>query len=121
VGSRLARLAANKVYGKQIPCLSPMFERISKEGRCLRISFRHAEGGLTTKEGAPVRGFVIAGSDRRFVWAEATIEGAQVIVSSPEIQEPVAVRYAWANHPISSLFNKDGLPLAPFRTDDWNP
>jgi sialate O-acetylesterase len=119
VGNRLARLAANKVYGKDIPCFSPMFQSVSRQGNGLRLSFSHAEGGLTTKEDRTVQGFAIAGADKEFVWADAKIEGEQIFVSSPEVEEPVAVRYAWANHPPSSVFNKAGLPLAPFRTDEW--
>jgi sialate O-acetylesterase len=139
VGNRLARLAAHMVYGKQVACFAPMFKGIAHEGDALRLSFSpadggqttiagadqlrlsfsHADGGLTTKDGAPIQGFAIAGQDRKFVWAEARIVGEQVVVSSPAVKEPVAVRYAWANHPVISLFNKQGLPLAPFRTDDW--
>jgi sialate O-acetylesterase len=65
-------------------------------------------------------GFTIAGSDRRFVPAEARIDGNSVVVSSPEVKDPVAVRYAWAGDPVSNLINKEGLPASPFRSDDWN-
>lgn len=119
VGNRLARLAASQVYGLPIPCLAPMFAGMERKGDAVRLKFSQAEGGLVTREGGAVAGFAIAGQDRKFVWAEARIEGEQVVVSSPAVKEPVAVRYAWANHPVISLFNKQGLPLAPFRTDDW--
>ena len=66
-----------------------------------------------------LQGFAIAGADHKFHWAEARIEGGAVIVSSREVPDPVAVRYAWANSPQCNLFNKDGLPASPFRTDDW--
>lgn len=119
VGNRLARLAANQVYGLPIPCQAPMFAGMERKGEAVRLKFSQAEGGLVTREGGAVAGFAISGEDRKFVWAEARIEGEQVIVSSPAVKEPVAVRYAWANHPVISLFNRNGLPLAPFRTDDW--
>lgn len=71
-------------------------------------------------QGGGVGGFAIAGADRRFVWAEAEIEGDRVVVRSAQVPEPVAVRYAWANNPErANLFNRAGLPAAPFRTDDW--
>jgi sialate O-acetylesterase len=119
VGERLARIAAHQVYGKEIACDSPTFERMTQQGGSLRIKFAHAEGGLVTKDGAPAQGFAIAGADKKFVWAEAKIEGDQVVLSSPLVANPVAVRYGWANNPLVSLFNQAGLPAAPFRTDDW--
>lgn len=71
-------------------------------------------------KGGELRGFAIAGQDRKWVWATATIQGDSVVVSSPEVPEPVAVRYAWASNPASAnLFNGAGLPASPFRTDDW--
>ena len=66
-----------------------------------------------------LKGFAIAGADKNFVWAEARIAGDKIIVSSPSVQEPVAVRYAWADNPVFSVSSKDDLPLAPFRTDEW--
>ena len=119
VGNRLALLAAHQVYRKETASFSPMYRSHSREGTVMRLNFARAEGGLLTKDGGSARGFAVAGADRNFVWAEAKIEGEQVIVSSPGIMEPVAVRYGWANHPVISVFNKKGLPLAPFRTDDW--
>jgi sialate O-acetylesterase len=78
--------------------------------------------GLTTNDGQPLAGFAIAGSDRRFVWGKAAIEGNTVAVWSDEVPEPVAVRYAWADNPESAnLANAAGLPASPFRTDDWKP
>jgi sialate O-acetylesterase len=66
-----------------------------------------------------LKGFSIAGAERKFVWASAKIEGDKVIVSSPEVSAPVAVRFGWANYPVVNLWNKDGLPASPFRTDDF--
>ena len=73
--------------------------------------------GLTTNDGSPVKGFVIAGRDKRFVWAEARIEGTTVVVRSAQVREPVMVRYAWAGNPPVNLVNAEGLPASPFRTD----
>jgi sialate O-acetylesterase len=70
-------------------------------------------------KGEKLTGFAIAGEDRKFVWADATIVGNTVVVSSPEVQHPVAVRFGWADYPVVNLFNKEGLPVSPFRTDDW--
>ena len=75
--------------------------------------------GLKTSDGGPLKGFAIAGEDRRFVWADARIDGDTVIVSSPTVLKPFAVRYGWADNPIANLYNKAGLPASPFRTDDW--
>ena len=76
-------------------------------------------GGLVAKGGEELKGFAIAGEDKKFVWAEAKIDGDKVIVSSDEIAEPVAVRYAWADNPVCNLYNEEDLPASPFRTDDW--
>jgi sialate O-acetylesterase len=84
----------------------------------LRVSFKHASG-LTTRDGAPARGFAIAGTDRVWHWAEARIDGNSVVVSSAAVPLPVAVRYGWADNPDATLVNADALPASPFRTDDW--
>ena len=83
-------------------------------GNEMVVSFTHCDGGLTAKGGA-VKGFVIAGADRQWKPAQARIEGETVIVSSPAVGSPIAVRYAWANFPTASLFNAAGLPATPFR------
>ena len=69
--------------------------------------------------GDKLQGFAIAGEDQKFVWADAKIDGDRVIVSSPEVKSPVAVRYAWADNPTFNLYNDAGIPASPFRTDDW--
>ena len=98
----------------------PIYESMRVEGNRIRLSFRHVGSGLIAKGGGRLRHFAIAGQDRKFVWAEAQIEGNSVVVWSDEVQTPVAVRYAWANNPEGcNLFNKEGLPASPFRTDDW--
>jgi sialate O-acetylesterase len=83
----------------------------------IRIKFTHADGGLVAK-GGPLQRFAIAGADNRFVWADARIDGDSVVVSSPQVASPVAVRYAWASNPQgANLYNGAGLPASPFRTD----
>jgi len=69
--------------------------------------------------GGALKGFAICGPDKKFVWANAEIDGDKVIVSSPKVEKPVAVRYGWADYPVVNLWNKDGLPASPFRTDDF--
>ena len=118
VARRLAAWALAKTYGRSVIVSGPLFDRFSIEGNKVLIRFKHA-AGLKTIDGGPVKGFAIAGADRRFVWAEARIEGRTVIVSSPSVPRPVAVRYGWADSPIVNLSNKAGLPASPFRTDDW--
>lgn len=119
VGARLAMIARAKLYGEKIPFTGPVFQSSKVEGNSIRISFANAEGGLTMKGNDTLKGFAIAGADKKFHWADAKIEGSHVIVSSPEVASPVAVRYAWANNPVCNLYDKAGLPASPFRTDDW--
>jgi sialate O-acetylesterase len=88
------------------------------EGNKVVLSFNNVGGGLVAK-GDLLKGFAIAGADKKFVWADAKIEGDTIVVSSDKIGEPAAVRYAWANNPVCNLYNKEGLPATPFRTDDW--
>jgi sialate O-acetylesterase len=93
-----------------------MFERMEIEGNKARIFFTHTGSGLVCK-GDKLLGFAIAGEDKKFVWADAKIEGNTVVVWSDKVQKPVAVRYAWADNPECNLYNKEGLPAVPFRTD----
>ena len=88
-------------------------------GGTVRLTFSHLGGGLTGKADAPLTGFTIAGADKKFVPADAHIDGDAIVVSSAQVTAPVAVRYAWAADPAISLYNKAGLPALPFRTDDW--
>lgn len=117
VGRRLAAWAFADSYGQKIVFSGPLFESFSIGGNKVRIKFKYGSG-LKTSDGGPVKGFAIAGVDRRFVWAEARIEGDTVIVSSPAIEKPVAVRYAWADNPAVNLYNREGLPASPFRTEN---
>ncbi|QXD15447.1 beta galactosidase jelly roll domain-containing protein [Rhodocaloribacter litoris] len=121
VGRRLALAARRVAYGEDVVASGPVYRSHSVEGRRVFVSFDHAGGGLVTREGGRVvRGFAVAGADRRFVWAEARIEGDRVVVWSDRVPAPVAVRYAWANNPArANLYNREGLPAAPFRTDTW--
>jgi sialate O-acetylesterase len=120
VGRRLALVARAQVYGEKIECMGPLCAGMKVEGNRVRLSFTHVGGGLEAKGGEPLKGFAIAGADKKFVWAEARIEKDTVVVSSPTVANPVAVRYAWADNPEGcNLFNKEGLPASPFRTDDW--
>ncbi|MFA7230708.1 MAG: sialate O-acetylesterase [Victivallaceae bacterium] len=116
VGLRLALNALAKVYGQPIAYSGPTFKKQIKEGKSLTIYFEHINGGLKCK-GKELLGFAIAGIDRKFVWADAKINGNTVIVSSPEISEPEFVRYAWADNPAGNLYNAANLPAVPFRTD----
>jgi len=117
VGLRLALNALHRTYGHSdvIPC-GPIFRSAKREGSSLRVSFDYVGGGLVC-QGDALRGFAIAGEDGRFVWAEARIEGGEILVSSPEIAEPRSARYGWADNPEVNLYNKAGLPASPFRTD----
>ncbi|MBM4018526.1 MAG: sialate O-acetylesterase [Planctomycetes bacterium] len=118
VGRRLALAALAGTYGKDVVYSGPMYESMKVEGDKVRLAFRHIGGGLAAK-GDKLTGFAVAGKDRKFAWADARIEGNTVVVSAKDVPEPVAVRYAWADNPDSSLYNKADLPAVPFRTDDW--
>lgn len=119
VGRRLALAARAQTYGEKIPYSGPMYDTYRIEGNKIRIYFEHTEGRLKTANGEAVKGFTIAGVDHKFHWADAVIEGNTIVVSSPEVAFPVAVRYAWADNPICNLYNGADLPASPFRTDDW--
>lgn len=119
VGKRLALAARSVAYGQKIVYSGPMVDSMKVEGGKVRLTFKHIGGGLVGKGGQTLKGFAIAGTDRKFVWADAKIDGDTVVVSSGTVAQPVAVRYAWANDPECNLYNKEGLPASPFRTDDW--
>ena len=118
VGRRLAAWALADTYGRKVVPSGPLFDHFTIDGDKIRIKFRYA-AGLKTSDGGPVKGFAIAGEDHHFVWANARIDGDTVVVSSPQVAKPVAVRYGWADNPIVNLYNQAGLPASPFRTDDW--
>jgi sialate O-acetylesterase len=118
VGARLALAARALAYGEQIVYSGPIYEGMTVEGNKAILSFRHVGGGLVAK-GDPLVGFTICGPDRKFVKAEAAIRDDKVEVCSPDVEKPVAVRFGWANYPVVNLWNKEGLPASPFRTDDF--
>lgn len=118
VGRRLALLARAETYGEDVEYSGPHYEGYTLEGNSIRIIFSHA-ANLCTSDGGQLKGFAIAGPDRQWHWAEAYIDGSTVVVSSQEVQMPVAVRYAWGKNPVGNLLNSSGLPAIPFRTDDW--
>lgn len=120
VGKRLALAARKIAYGENVVHSGPQFESVKiKDGKAY-VSFQNVGGGLVVKpEGAAPQGFAIAGADKKFVWADAKVEGDMVVVWSDAVKEPVAVRYGWAADPVLSLYNEEGLPALPFRTDDW--
>ncbi|MEQ9376882.1 MAG: sialate O-acetylesterase [Imperialibacter sp.] len=118
VGERMALAALKIAYGEAIVYSGPLYENHSIEGNKITISFSHTGGGLTTDDGEALSEFAIAGADKKFVWAQAKIEGDKVIVWSDELAEPKFVRYAWADNPDNpNLYNQEGLPASPFRTD----
>ena len=119
VGKRLALLARNLVYKERVPAQSPAYESMVVDGDRIRVLFNNTSRGLVAKGKYALQGFAIAGEDRRFHWAEAVIEDRKVIVRSPTVPHPVAVRYAWATNPVCNLYNGAGLPASPFRTDTW--
>ena len=121
VGHRLALNALKKDYGQEIVFSSPMYDNVAFGGNNATISFRYVGGGLMAKDKfGYLKGFEIAGEDKVFYYAKAEIVGDKVVVTHPKNQKPIAVRYAWADSPMdANLFNAEGLPACPFRTDDW--
>jgi sialate O-acetylesterase len=137
VGHRLALIGRHNVYGENIVCSGPIYQAMKVDGNAITLSFSQVNGGLTigmspdpdpnaTRSLQPtdkLAGFVIAGADKAWVEADAKIVGSTVVVSSAQVSNPVAVRYGWGGGLFtaeSNLYNKDGLPTAPFRTDDWD-
>lgn len=120
VGERLARYALDRDYGISMEVSGPVFRLMETLNQQIRLHFDHTTGGLVTRgENAEVSGFEVAGPDRVFHPAKAEIDGETIRVMSSEVGEPVAVRYGWANAPELNLFNGEGLPASPFRTDRW--
>lgn len=121
VGIRLALHALHKDYGKSnVFCESPTYRSMEISGDKAILSFNHTANGLVcSNKYGYIEGFAIAGADKKFVWAKARLDGDKVIVSSDKVKNPVAVRYSWSNNPDVNLFNSAGLPVTPFKTDDW--
>lgn len=147
VGERLALLARANDYGEKVEFSGPAFSEMKVDGNKAVLRFKHAAGGMTTREleateeakdaktgksrgaawrakpstgaSVPLIGFTVAGEDKKFHVAQARIDGDTVTVWCDQVAKPVAVRYGWASHPLCNLFNKEGLPASPFRTDDF--
>lgn len=131
VGIRLAQWAFAGSYGLDVVPSGPLYKRHAVEGGEVRVWFDHVGSGLMVGEkkglgatrdarGAKLQRFAISGRDKKWVWAEARIDGETVVVSSPGVPQPVAVRYAYSGNPLgANLYNREGLPASPFRTDDW--
>lgn len=139
VGERLSKIARAQVYGEKLVYSGPVYKSLKVEGSNAVLNFDHVGGGLVGlelvptlvrdgkpgaawrtngKEGSLV-GFTVCGEDKKFYPAKATIQGDTVVVGSDAVARPMAVRYGWADHPVANLFNKEGLPASPFRTDDF--
>jgi sialate O-acetylesterase len=121
VGERLALAAEHVAYGDTVVENSgPLYNVMTIDSNRVEITFTHIGGGLLAKGGTDLKGFAVAGTDKKFAWAHAQIVNDRVIVWSEQVQHPVAVRYAWADNPLGvNLCNQEGLPASPFRTDDW--
>ena len=116
IGRRLALIAKAKVYGEAISYSGPIYDYYLIDGNKVELHFKHVDGGLEA-HGDQLKGFAICGANKKFVHGDAKIEGKTIVVSSPEVASPVAVRYGWAKNPDVNLYNKSGLPASPFRTD----
>ena len=119
VGARLARVVRKVAYGQKVIASGPTYRSHAIRGDTVVVTFANVASGLRVR-GDSLSGFAIAGADRRWVWANAKIDGSRVLVWSAAIQKPLAVRYAWADNPVrANLYNSEGLPAAPFRSDNW--
>lgn len=120
VANRLARWALARDYDFDIEYKSPTYRSMKKKGNKVTLTFDHVGQGLYSFDTREPVGFAIAGKDQQFVWAEGEITSEnQITVWSDEVSKPVAVRYAWANNPVCNMYSRDGLPMTPFRTDEW--
>ena len=119
VGRRLFLQARRVAYKENIVASGPIYKSMKIEGKGIRIMFDSEGSGLVSSDSTGLKGFTISGPDGKFLMAEAVIDSDEVIVSSPFVHEPVAVRYGWEDNPTCTLINREGLPASPFRTDDW--
>ncbi|MBD1911431.1 MULTISPECIES: sialate O-acetylesterase [unclassified Leptolyngbya] len=119
-GHRLYLAAIAQVYNQSDQEWSgPVFKSVEFRGKEVIATFDHVAERLVTQDGQPLRGFALAGTDQRFFWAKGRTVNNTVVLSSPSVEQPVAVRYGWANNPIGNLYNSAGLPAFPFRSDNW--
>ncbi len=119
VGRRLALWALAKSYGQNLVYSGPIYKSMTVEGNKIRLQFDHVGSGLIASDGKPLTYFTIAGADQKFVPATAVIDGNSVVVSSDQVAQPAAVRFAWVDDTSPNFANKEGLPASPFRTDAW--
>jgi sialate O-acetylesterase len=122
VAKRLVRWALRDNYGYNIPYHSPQYASMEKDANgVVKLTFDHVGGGLETYDVSQPRGFAVAGEDKKFVWATSVriATGNTIEVSAEAVKNPVAVRYAWADNPVCNVQSREGLPLTPFRTDNW--
>jgi sialate O-acetylesterase len=118
VGKRLALAAERIAYGDGVVYSGPIYQSMEVQANKIIITFTNIGSGLTATGDGELKQFAIAGADKKFVWAKAKIEGDKVIVWNDDVNRPVAVRYAWADNPQgANLYNKQGLPASPFRTE----
>jgi sialate O-acetylesterase len=115
VGKRLALIAQARMFGKAVEYSGPVLKTATLEGSVVRVRYDHLGGGLVAK-GERLEGFALAGADRKWAWADAKIDGDEVLVSSPTVREPKFLRYDYVDVPRYCLWNKPGLPAAPFET-----
>ncbi len=118
VGRRLSLCALAQVYFQEMEYNGPMYGGMQIEEGKVRLNMSHAQD-LKTTDGGPIKGFALAGADKKFHWATAEIDHDHIVVSSPQVPEPVAIRYGWADNPDLNLVNGAGLPASPFRSDKW--
>lgn len=119
VGARLARVVRKVAYGQNAIASGPTYRSRAIRADTVVVTFANVASGLRVR-GDSLGGFAIAGADRRWVWAKARIDGSRVLVWSAAVHKPLVVRYAWADNPVqANLYNSEGLPAAPFRTDNW--
>ena len=118
VGRRLALSALAQVYFQEMEYSGPLYSGMQIEDGKVRLNLANAQGLKTTDSG-PIKGFTLAGEDKKFHWAQAKIEHDHIVISCPEVPEPVAIRYGWADNPDLNLVNSAGLPASPFRSDKW--
>jgi len=119
VGKRLALNALKTTYKMDVVPHGPMYKSLEINGNKAIISFDDCGKTLVTSDKKAPVGFSIAGDDKKFYWADAKIVNNTIELTCKNVNKPVAVRYAWANNPATNLYNKEGLPAVPFRTDDW--
>ncbi len=118
VGYRLARIALAKLYNSKTAFSGPLYASSVKKDNAMVLTFKFSDG-LKPSEGSVLKGFSVAGNDKVFHWASAKVEGSVIVVSSPDVKHPEAVRYNWADNPDGNLTNASGLPASSFRTDEW--